>query len=296
MMKVEVPRMKAEVPFFSYVFSFLRMPFVRAPSEGFQRHREDCLAPTQKNIRLRSKFPLSRWELGAIISIFALFSVALLLIYFTMPDLDRDILKIPKNLSDLQVMKEHISVYTKDYTMQVLIGYISTYVFMQTFMIPGTIFFSLLAGALFGVYKGLILVIFSATMGASSCYFLSKLFGAPVALWLWPHQVGFFRAEVAKRKGKLLNYMLFLRVTPTLPNTFINFTSPIVDIPYHIFLCATLFGLIPASILSVRAGLTLGQLESLGDLYDLKTVTLLFIIGVIVILPTALTRPRQRPV
>jgi uncharacterized membrane protein YdjX (TVP38/TMEM64 family) len=46
--------------------------------------------------------------------------------------------------------------------------------------------------------------------------------------------------------------MLFLRVTPTLPNTFINLASPIVDVPYHTFLLATLIGLIPAAYVTVR--------------------------------------------
>ena len=89
-----------------------------------------------------------------------------------------------------------IAAYTKDYTAQVLLGYIATYIFMQTFMIPGTIFFSLLAGALFGTLKGLILVVFSATVGASSCFFLSKLFARPLVFWLWPEKLRFFRAKV----------------------------------------------------------------------------------------------------
>ena len=58
--------------------------------------------------------------------------------------------------------------------------------------------------------------------------------------------------QVAKRREKLLNYMLFLRVTPTLPNTFINLASPIVDVPYHTFLLGTLIGLIPAAYVTVR--------------------------------------------
>lgn len=58
--------------------------------------------------------------------------------------------------------------------------------------------------------------------------------------------------QVGKRREKLLNYMLFLRVTPTLPNTFINFASPIVDVPYHIFFLATSIGLIPAAYVTVR--------------------------------------------
>lgn len=58
--------------------------------------------------------------------------------------------------------------------------------------------------------------------------------------------------QVAKRRAYLFNYMLFLRITPTLPNTFINVCSPIVDIPYPTFLVATVIGLMPATFITVR--------------------------------------------
>jgi uncharacterized membrane protein YdjX (TVP38/TMEM64 family) len=70
------------------------------------------------------------------------------------------------------------------------------YIFMQTFMIPGTVFMSLLAGALFGVFKGVALVVFTATAGASSCYFLSKMIGRPILSSLWPDKLKFFQAQV----------------------------------------------------------------------------------------------------
>ena len=56
--------------------------------------------------------------------------------------------------------------------------------------------------------------------------------------------------------------MLFLRVTPTLPNLFINLASPIVDIPFHIFFLATLLGLIPASYITVRVSFSTEFLAS----------------------------------
>lgn len=58
--------------------------------------------------------------------------------------------------------------------------------------------------------------------------------------------------QIAKRREKILNYMLLLRITPTLPNTFINMASPIVDIPFHVFFLATLVGLMPASYITVK--------------------------------------------
>nr|ABD65189.1 hypothetical protein 40.t00088 [Brassica oleracea] len=93
-------------------------------------------------------------------------------------------------------------------------------------------------------------------------------------------------------KDGLLNYMLFLRLTPTLPNTFINVASPIVDVPYHIFFLATFIGLIPAAFVTVRAGIALGELQSLGDLYDFSSMATLFLIGVLSVTPTLISKKK----
>lgn len=55
---------------------------------------------------------------------------------------------------------------------------------------------SLLAGSLFGVLRGVALVVFTATAGASSCYFLSKVIGRPLVFSIWPDKLNFFQAQV----------------------------------------------------------------------------------------------------
>lgn len=232
------------------------------------------------------KFPLSFWEIGVAATVVLGYALSLGCVYFTMPASDYSFLKLPRNLEDLQILRDHLESYTSDYTVQVLVGYCVVYIFMQTFMIPGTVFMSLLAGSLFGVFRGVALVVFTATAGASSCYFLSKLIGRPLVFSLWPDKLTFFRDQVARRRKGLLNYMLFLRVTPTLPNTFINVASPIVDVPYHTFFFGTVIGIIPAAYVTVRAGITLGELQSVGDLYDMHSIATLFLIGLVTITPT----------
>ncbi|CAA2960054.1 uncharacterized membrane protein At4g09580-like [Olea europaea var. sylvestris] len=235
------------------------------------------------------KFPLTLWEVTMACGVLLGFVLGLMGIYLTMPASDYSFLKLPRSLQDLQILKDNLESYTSDYTIQVLVGYCLVYVFMQTFMIPGTVFMSLLAGSLFGVFKGVALVVFTATTGASSCYFLSKLIGRPLVFSLWPDKLTFFQAQVAKRRSRLLNYMLFLRVTPTLPNTFINVASPIVDVPYHIFFLATFVGIIPAAFVTVRAGIALGDLQSVGDLYDFQSIITLFLIGVVSVIPALMS-------
>ncbi|ONK55802.1 uncharacterized protein A4U43_C10F1130 [Asparagus officinalis] len=240
-----------------------------------------------------SKFPLSRMEAAMGFSVVLGFGLGLFGVYLSMPASDYSFLKLPRTLEELQILRDHLESYTSDYTFQVLVGYCTVYIFMQTFMIPGTIFMSLLAGALFGVFRGVALVVFAATAGASSCFFLSKLIGRPLVFSMWPDKLSFFQAQVAKRRQKLLNYMVFLRVTPTLPNTFINVASPIVDIPYPVFLLATMIGLIPASFVTVKAGIALGDLKSLGDLYDVQSIATLFLIGIVSVTPTLISKNQE---
>lgn len=124
---------------------------------------------------------------------FTFFTFSLLLLFMIM-------LNFPHAFSNFWsfgfCFRDDLSRYAEAYPAKFILGYCSTYIFMQTFMIPGTIFMSLLAGALFGVLKGLFLVVFNATAGASSCYFLSKLIGRPLVNWLWPEKLKYFQGEV----------------------------------------------------------------------------------------------------
>lgn len=263
--------------------------------EGRLRDEESAKmedSPSSKKQRSEGRFPLTTWELAVAMAVFFVFVIGLFFIFLKMPAAEYGKIKLPRTIADLRLLKDNLAMYANDYPAQFILGYCSVYIFMQTFMIPGTIFMSLLAGALFGVFRGLLLVVFNATAGASCCYFLSKLIGRPIVSWLWPEKLRFFQGEIAKRKEKLMNYMLFLRVTPTLPNLFINLASPIVDIPFHVFFLATVVGLIPASFITVRAGLALGELKSVKDLYDFKTLAVLFLIGSVIIFPAILKRKR----
>ncbi|CAL4918603.1 unnamed protein product [Urochloa decumbens] len=276
----------------------MAMPFARrdieAAGAGAGASSDDSSAAKKGKSELPGVRPaLTRSEAFAFAAVLALFTAGIFCVFLTAPRREfGQILRLPRSLADVRLLKDNLAVYARDYQANFILGYCSIYIFMQTFMIPGTIFMSLLAGALFGVVKGGILVVFTATAGASSCYFVSKLIGRPLVSWLWPEKLRYFQSEIAKRKEKLLNYMLFLRITPTLPNTFINMASPIVDIPFHIFFAATLVGLIPASYITVKAGRALGDLRSVRELYDFKTLVVLFLIGSVAIAPTILKRKR----
>lgn len=49
-------------------------------------------------------------------------------------------------------------------------------------------------------------------------------------------------AQVEKHRDHLINYIIFLRITPFLPNWFINITSPVINVPLGVFFIGTFLG------------------------------------------------------
>lgn len=200
----------------------------------------------------------------------------------------------PRTLPDLVAQRDALLAFAAAEPGAVLAGFCATYILMQTFAIPGTIMLSLLAGGLYGPVRGAVLVAAVSTAGSCACYSLSWAVGAPLARALWPARLERYAAEVAARRRQLLNYILFLRVTPILPNTFINVCSPIVGVPLAPFALGTLLGCLPNNAVAVNAGAHLSDLQSLGDLYSPRLLLLGAAVGAVAMAPILLQRRAER--
>jgi uncharacterized membrane protein YdjX (TVP38/TMEM64 family) len=173
------------------------------------------------------------------------------------------------------------------------------YVTLQTFCIPGTIGLNVITGALLGLGYGLPLCVLLGTLGASMCYTLSSVagvrFAAAVDQKLMQGQgIGKLRSSVARYRADLFAYLLFLRLTPILPNWLINLGSPLANVPLKHFALATMLGITPQTYLSVRFG-TLAQtgtIKSIVTWYDTLAVAA---IGCVVLLVVRLKKKFAAP-
>jgi uncharacterized membrane protein YdjX (TVP38/TMEM64 family) len=79
--------------------------------------------------------------------------------------------------------------------------------------------------------------------------------------------------------------MIFLRITPILPNWFINVCSPILDVPLKDFFLGTFAGVALPSILFIQAGKTLHQLSSASDVFSWRSILILTFCAILSLLP-----------
>ncbi|XP_043915237.1 transmembrane protein 41B isoform X2 [Protopterus annectens] len=194
-------------------------------------------------------------------------------------------IKIPKNMDDAKALGRVLSKYKDTYYVQVLVGYFATYIFLQTFAIPGSIFLSILSGFLYPFPLALFLVCLCSGLGASFCYLLSYVVGRPVVYKYLTDKAVKWSQQVEKHREHLINYIIFLRITPFLPNWFINITSPVINVPLKTFFIGTFLGVAPPSFVAIKAGTTLYQLTTAGEAVSWNSVIVLMVLAVVSILP-----------
>ncbi|KAG9331810.1 hypothetical protein JZ751_016964 [Albula glossodonta] len=203
------------------------------------------------------------------------------LVYRSFPELSEDergMIKIPRDMEDAKALGTVLSKYTDTY-------------YTQTFAIPGSIFLSILSGYLYPFPLALFLC---SGLGASFCYMLSYLVGRPVVYRYLTEKARNWSQQVDKHREHLINYIIFLRITPFLPNWFINITSPVINVPLGVFFLGTFFGVAPPSFVAINAGTTLYKLTTAGEAVTWNSLAVLGVLAVLSILPVCFQKRLQQ--
>ena len=157
-------------------------------------------------------------------------------------------------------MQSCYAAYNEVHPLALPANFCLIYISMQACAIPGTLWLSILSGALFPPLLAQALVAGSAVVGSSLAFVGSALVARRLVAALAPSTLATFQTQVAAHEGNLLWYVLFLRITPLFPNWALNLCSPIVGVPYPTFLFATAVGLLPANYSYVHLGAAVGRM------------------------------------
>lgn len=131
---------------------------------------------------------------------------------------DRHKLQFPTSLHAAQELGEVLIRYETQSPVRLMAGHAVCYLFLQTFAIPGTIFFNLLGGALFGLSRGFVLCLVYNTLGSWFLYQLSRQYGQRVILKQFPRKLRQLSDVIDGHRRELVLYMIFLRIFPFTPN------------------------------------------------------------------------------
>jgi uncharacterized membrane protein YdjX (TVP38/TMEM64 family) len=142
-------------------------------------------------------------------------------------------------------------------------GFFILYVAVTGLSIPGAAIMTLVAGALFGVVIGTIIVSFASTMGATLA-FLSARF--VLREWVQGKFGERLRAidDGLEKDGAF--YLFTLRLIPVFPFFVINLLMGLTRIKTRTFFWVSQLGMLPATIVFVNAGTQISRIESTSGL------------------------------
>lgn len=129
-------------------------------------------------------------------------------------------------------------------------------------------------------------------LGASCCFFLSYTLGQSLVFKYFPDLMAKLRNMVNHHRHNLFWYMLFLRLTPLVPNWFVNLGSPLVGMPYLYFFFGSCIGLIPNNFILLQTGMTLKEIETIG--LNFKHLMVLMALGFFSLLPTLFKKKLEK--
>ncbi|XP_057696392.1 transmembrane protein 41B isoform X1 [Corythoichthys intestinalis] len=264
------------------------------PHEEVNAKATDPIALTDRH---NDTLGSTRMSILLLLTIFTCSASVMYLVYRNFPELSDDEMekiKIPKDMEDAKALGTVLSKYKDIYYSQVLVAYFATYVFLQTFAIPGSIFLSILSGYLYPFPLALFLVCLCSGLGASCCYMLSYLVGRPVVYKYLTEKAQKWSQQVDKHRDHLINYIIFLRITPFLPNWFINITSPVINVPLGVFFIGTFLGVAPPSFVAINAGTTLYKLTTAGEAVSWNSLAVLAVLAVLSIVPVCFQKKLQQ--
>lgn len=221
-------------------------------------------------------------------TVFGFAIIILTLIYSYLPELQTDHkkhIKLPKDIEDAKNLGKVLSIYKETHYYSVMGVYFATYIFLQTFAIPGSIFLSILSGFLFSFPINLVLICCCSAIGATNCFLLFSVVGRRIVIRYFPERIMTWNTQVDNHRENLLNYIIFLRITPFLPNWFINMTSPVIGVPVFPFVFGTFIGVAPPSLLAIQAGKTLHTLTSASDAVSPLQFMSLIALGFVSMIP-----------
>ncbi|KAI9490820.1 snare associated Golgi protein-domain-containing protein [Zychaea mexicana] len=205
---------------------------------------------------------------------------------------DEDALKFPKNLKELRRLNEILSKYIDNHFVNVYVTYFATYVYLQSFSVPGSMWLSILGGALFNFWLTLFTVSICSAIGSTVAYLISASLGSVAVVRLIGDRIAKWNEQLVNHKQHMLNYMIVLRIAPLPPNWTINLGAPHLEVPLGAFFWGTFIGVAPPSFIHVQAGAALDRLSSSDELQLVTptNVACLVAVAIVALIPVFVRR------
>jgi pyruvate/2-oxoglutarate dehydrogenase complex dihydrolipoamide dehydrogenase (E3) component/uncharacterized membrane protein YdjX (TVP38/TMEM64 family) len=180
------------------------------------------------------------------------------------------------SLDYFNAQKQAIEQFKQAHEIATAAFYFVCYVIITAFSLPAAAAITLIGGALFGFWWGVLLVSFASSIGATFAFLIAR-----TVLRDWV-QRKFSKYLKAMNRGVEENgefYLFTLRLIPPIPFVVINLAMALTPIKAWPFYWVSQLGMLAGTAVYVNAGTQLAQVDSLGSILTPSLIGSLVLLG-----------------
>ena len=185
------------------------------------------------------------------------------------------------NLIYLQSAKNSLLDYYLSNKTSFIFSYFFIYICVTALSLPGAAVMTLLAGFVFGIILGTLIVSFASTIGATLAFLIARFLIGDYIKQKYASHLKTINDGVAKEGGF---YLFALRLVPAFPFFLINLLMSLTPIKVLTFFFVSQIGMLPGTIAYVYAGSSLSNIESTSDILSFEIILAFSILGLLPIL------------
>ncbi len=196
------------------------------------------------------------------------------------------------SFEELQTRKEEFRLYAKNHPLLSAFIFSALYIICVALSLPIASLLTLLGGFLFGFWAGTLIVVTSATIGATIIFVIAKTsFGKT----LREKASGLYQKIETNMQDNAASYLLFMRLVPIFPFFLVNIVPALFNVPLRTYVLTTFFGILPGSAVYVFAGQSLGEINSVKEIFSGDVIGAFILLGVFALIPTIHKRYKKAP-
>ncbi len=151
------------------------------------------------------------------------------------------------------------------------------YVVVAALSIPGAVFLTLLAGAIFGLGVGLLIASFASTIGATLAFLVSRYVLRSTVEEKFGDKLQTINKSVEK-EGAF--YLFTMRLVPIFPFFLINLVMGLTKIKTGVFYIVSQVGMLLGTAVFVNAGTQLASIEAVNEILSPKLIASFALLGI----------------
>ena len=195
------------------------------------------------------------------------------------------------NLSSLKAQQDYFSSVKQDSPLLVTGLFFAAYVLITALSLPGAVILTLAAGAIFGLFYGLIIASFASTIGATLAFLASRHLFRQSIQTRFSSQLKTFNQGIDK-DGAF--YLFTLRLVPAFPFFIINLLMGLTTIKTKTYYIVSQIGMLAGTAVFVNAGTQLAKIDSLSGILSFNLFLSFALLGLLPIVAKKAIEALQR--